>query len=159
MLTTPIIKVTYVLPCHGGLYWFGRLTRTVCIQKLLLIFPGWCINGITLCFLSPHPSPPSSPPPSLPLYTLTHTIHYTNIMYVCTHTLTHTHCCSYSQAVPFESDWGYEELVKATKIYIDMVWSHVTLTLWCRNAHPSALLSSIDVRWAFDVHVCILCII
>ena len=29
--------------------------------------------------------------------------------------------CSYAQPIPFEEDWSWAELLKATRIYIDMV--------------------------------------
>ena len=53
-----------------------------------------------------------------------------------THTHTRTH--SYSLPVPFEEEWGHQELLKATKIYIDMVWSHIS-TPFDVSAHTHVL--------------------
>ena len=109
-------------------------------------------------------------------HTHTHTWH-THIMFIiiysrnmhtcfCIYAHTHTHIhtyslsYSYSQPVPFESEWGYVELLKATKVYIDMVWARVTLTVWCVYSRPCPPLSSsyscTCTRGLFDVclYVC-----
>ncbi len=84
-------------------------------------------------------------PPHFPPHTHTHTLH----TYIHTHTYTHIH--SYSLPVPFESEWGHDELLKATKIYIDMVCAHITAP-FCAFIHtPCAPSSPMHVCRVFDV--------